>query len=155
MYHSFYMRQNPGSVGKSADVSFFFCDRDYESGGDPDLSVCLTFLFYVGIARIKTKIPNKLKTAPKIRFIAEGMTESAVMSETEIMPETEPGETAGTETDIQNNTEENEVTNMNVQVADVVFSATLEENEAVSALVAMMRERPVVSKIRRSNPVRD
>jgi hypothetical protein len=75
---------------------------------------------------------------------AEGMTESAVMSETEIMPETEPGETAGTETDIQNNTEENEVTNMNVQVADVVFSATLEENEAVSALVKMMRESPVV-----------
>ena len=75
---------------------------------------------------------------------AEGMTESAVMSETEIMPETEPGETAGTETDIQNNTEENEVTNMNVQVGDVVFSATLEENEAVSALVKMMRESPVV-----------
>ena len=75
---------------------------------------------------------------------AESMTESAVMSETEIMPETELGETAGTETDIQNNTEENEVTNMNVQVADVVFSATLEENEAVSALVEMMRESPVV-----------
>ena len=75
---------------------------------------------------------------------AESMTESAVMSETEIMPEREPGETAGTETDIQNNTEENEVANMNVQVADVVFSATLEENEAVSALVEMMRESPVV-----------
>ena len=75
---------------------------------------------------------------------AEGMTESAVMSETEIMPETESGETVGTETDIQNNTEENEVTNMNVQVGDVVFSATLEENEAVSALVEMMRESPVV-----------
>ena len=75
---------------------------------------------------------------------AESMTESAVMSETEIMPETELGETAGTETDIQNNTEENEVTNMNVQVGDVVFSATLEENEAVSALVEMMRESPVV-----------
>ena len=52
---------------------------------------------------------------------AEGMTESAVMSETEIMPETEPDETAGTETDIQNNTEENEVTNINVQIVDMVF----------------------------------
>lgn len=48
------------------------------------------------------------------------------------------------ETDIQNNTEENTVTNMNVQVGDVVFSATLEENEAVSALVEMMRESTVV-----------
>ncbi len=82
--------------------------------------------------------------------VSETMTESAgfdeaeSMTETEIMPETEPGETAGTETDIQNNTEENEVTNMNVQVGDVVFSATLEENEAVSALVEMMRESPVV-----------
>ena len=31
-----------------------------------------------------------------------------------------------------------------MQVGDVVFSATLEENEAVSALVEMMRESPVV-----------
>lgn len=42
------------------------------------------------------------------------------------------------------NGSENTVTNMNVQVGDVVFSATLEENEAVSALVEMMRESPVV-----------
>ena len=34
--------------------------------------------------------------------------------------------------------------NMKVQVGDVVFSATLEENEAVSALVEMMRESTVV-----------
>ena len=53
-------------------------------------------------------------------------------------------ETGAAETDIQNNTEENTVTNMNVQVGDVVFSATLEENEAASALVEMMRESPVV-----------
>ena len=53
-------------------------------------------------------------------------------------------ETDTAETDIQNNTEENKVANMNVQVGDVVFSATLEENETVSALVEMMRESPVV-----------
>ena len=40
--------QNPGSVGKSADVSFFFCDRDYESGGDPDLSICLFLVWHCG-----------------------------------------------------------------------------------------------------------
>ncbi len=45
---------------------------------------------------------------------------------------------------MMNNTEENKVANMNVQVGDVVFSATLEENEALSALVEMMQERPVV-----------
>ncbi len=49
-----------------------------------------------------------------------------------------------TRSNIPNNTEENTVTNMNVQVGDVVFSATLEENEAASALVEMMRESPVV-----------
>ncbi|MCI9176195.1 MAG: hypothetical protein HFH49_14935 [Lachnospiraceae bacterium] len=54
------------------------------------------------------------------------------------------GESSAAETDIQNNTEENKVANMNVQVGDMVFSATLEENEAVSALVEMMRESPVV-----------
>ncbi len=34
--------------------------------------------------------------------------------------------------------------NMKVQVGDTIFSATLEENVAVSALVDMMRESPVV-----------
>ncbi len=43
-----------------------------------------------------------------------------------------------------NETEENKVASMNVRVGDVVFSATLEENEAVSALVEMMRDSPVV-----------
>ena len=60
------------------------------------------------------------------------------------MQETERNETDTAETDIQDNMEENKVENMNVQVGDVVFSATLEENEAVSALVEMMRESPVV-----------
>lgn len=58
--------------------------------------------------------------------------------------ETERNETDTAETDIQDNMEENKVENMNVQVGDVVFSATLEKNEAVSALVEMMRESPVV-----------
>lgn len=40
--------------------------------------------------------------------------------------------------------EENAVMNMNVQVGDTIFSAALEENVAVSALVDMMRESPVV-----------
>ena len=40
--------------------------------------------------------------------------------------------------------EENAVMNMKVQVGDTIFSATLEENAAVSALVDMMRESPVV-----------
>lgn len=58
--------------------------------------------------------------------------------------ETKRNETDTVETDIQDNMEENKVENMNVQVGDVVFSATLEKNEAVSALVEMMRESPVV-----------
>lgn len=41
------------------------------------------------------------------------------------------------------NTEE-ESRNMKVQVGDSVFTATLEENEAVNALVEMMEEAPVV-----------
>ena len=58
--------------------------------------------------------------------------------------ETERNETDTAETDIQDNMEENKVENMNVQVGDVVFSATLEKNEAMSALVEMMLESPVV-----------
>ncbi len=77
--------------------------------------------------------------------VTESTTEStAGISGAEAVPEREPGKTAVPETDVRNNTEENEVTNMNVQVGDVMFSATLEENEAVSALVEMMWESPVV-----------
>ena len=87
----------------------------------------------------------------------ETMSESAIVDESENVEESveaasEAGSVQGTEmnktdtaeTDIQDNMEENKVENMKVQVGDVVFSATLEENEAVSALVEMMRESPVV-----------
>ena len=87
------------------------------------------------------------ETMPESIMVDENETaaESAeATSEAESVQETEMNETGAAETDIQNNTEENTVTNMNVQVGDVVFSATLEENEAVSALVEMMRESTVV-----------
>ena len=87
----------------------------------------------------------------------ETMSESTIVDESENVEESveaasEAGSVQGTEmnktdtaeTDIQDKMEENKVENMKVQVGDVVFSATLEENEAVSALVEMMRESPVV-----------
>ena len=74
---------------------------------------------------------------------SENMTESAADTEDgETVPEMEMSETVGTEADIQNGAEE-AVMNMKVQVGDAVFSATLEENEAVASFVEMMRENPV------------
>ena len=74
---------------------------------------------------------------------SENMTESAADTEDgETVPEMEMSETAGTEADIQNGAEE-AVMNMKVQVGDAVFSATLEENEAVASFVEMVRENPV------------
>ena len=74
---------------------------------------------------------------------AENMTESAAdTGDGETVPETEMSETAGTKADIPNGSEE-AVMNMKVQVGDAVFSATLEENEAVASFVEMMRENPV------------
>ena len=69
---------------------------------------------------------------------------AANISEAKSVQETEMNEAGGMETDIQNDGEENAVMNMKVQVGDTIFSATLEENVAVSALVDMMRESPVV-----------
>ena len=69
---------------------------------------------------------------------------AADISEAKSVQETEMNEAGGMETDIQNDGEENAVMNMKVQVGDTIFSATLEENAAVSALVDMMRESPVV-----------
>ena len=87
------------------------------------------------------------ETMPESTMVDENETAAESVeatSEAESVQETEMNETGAAETEIQNNTEENTVTNMNVQVGDVVFSATLEKNEAVSALVEMMRENPVV-----------
>ena len=73
------------------------------------------------------------------------MAESAAnISEAKSVQETEMNEAGGMETDTQNDGEENAEMNMKVQVGDTIFSATLEENAAVSALVDMMRESPVV-----------
>ena len=69
---------------------------------------------------------------------------AADISEAKPVQETEMNEAGRMETDIQNDGEENAVMNMKVQVGDTIFSATLEENVAVSALVDMMRESPVV-----------
>ena len=76
--------------------------------------------------------------------VAETMSESTIADETESMAErveaaseaesvqeTRINEMDTAETDIQNNMEESKVANMNVQVGDVVFSATLEENEEI------------------------
>ena len=74
---------------------------------------------------------------------AENMTESAAdTGNGQTVPETEMSEKTGTEADIQNGAEE-AVMNMKVQVGDAVFSATLEENEAVASFVEMVRENPV------------
>lgn len=74
---------------------------------------------------------------------AANMTESAAdTGDGETVPETEMSETDGAEADIPNGAEK-AVMNMKVQVGDVVFSATLEENEAVVSFVEMMRENPV------------
>ena len=73
---------------------------------------------------------------------SEAVSEMKTASET--VPETE---TTGGEADVRNGVEEGTVMNMNVQVGDAVFSATLEENEAVTAFVEMMRESSVVIRM--------
>lgn len=99
------------------------------------------------VAMDSTKTADETKTMSENIIVdgSENVAESMEDArEAESVKETGRNETDTAETDIQNNTEENKVANMNVQVGDVVFSATLEENEAVSELVEMMREGPVV-----------
>lgn len=97
------------------------------------------------VAMDSTKTATETMSESIIVDGSENVVESMEdVREAESVKETGRNETDMAETDIQNNTEENKVANMNVQVGDVVFSATLEENEAVSALVEMMQERPVV-----------
>lgn len=56
----------------------------------------------------------------------------------------EPAQPRQTTPGTQGGTEEEAERKMNVQVGDAVFSATLENNEAVSEWMAMMQESPVV-----------
>ena len=79
---------------------------------------------------------------------AESMTGvAAAESEAGTIPETAPEMgTAGADAGTRNgsNVEGETIMNMNVQVGDALFSATLEENEAVTAFVEMMGEGSVV-----------
>lgn len=82
---------------------------------------------------------------------AESMTGvAAAESEAGTIPETAPEMgTAGADAGTWNgsNVEGETIMNMNVQVGDALFSATLEENEAVTAFVEMMGEGPVVIRM--------
>ncbi len=91
-------------------------------------------------------IETKMEEIPEssISNVGEDMTESVTdTGKTESMQEIEVHKEDNIETDTQDNMEDT-VMNMNVQVGDVVFSATLEKNEAVDAFVEMMQENPVV-----------
>lgn len=64
-------------------------------------------------------------------------------AETEIETETEEEAADMSSSDETDNEEGIGVMTMNVQVGDVSFTAALEENDAVSALIEMMEEGPV------------
>lgn len=65
--------------------------------------------------------------------------------QTETVEDTEePAQPQQTASGGQSSAEEDTEMKMNVQVGGAVFSATLENNEAVSELVAMMQKSPVV-----------
>lgn len=71
--------------------------------------------------------------------------EEGSKQQTETVEDTEePTQVQQTVSGEQDNSEEDTEMKMNVQVGGAVFSATLENNEAVSELVAMMQESPVV-----------
>ncbi len=72
---------------------------------------------------------------------SDGEELSSMDSAQEEYPETE-GQSDGNEA--AEETAEEETLNMKVQIGDSVFIATLEENEAVNALIGMMKEAPVV-----------
>lgn len=73
-----------------------------------------------------------------------GQTGASISAPESSRTESMPQSAVHQETESANDGEENAVMNMKVQVGDTIFSATLEENVAVSALVDMMRESPVV-----------
>lgn len=72
--------------------------------------------------------------------------ETTTSSESEGSADGTAPESQGTENIL--NKEENIEMKMNVQVGDTAFTATLEENEAVDALVKMMEQRAVTIQMR-------
>ncbi len=106
--------------------------------------LCFTVAVFFMTACVKTDTQTQIPANQSESSMTESASQSDPAEGLGNVPEMKPDETSGTETNIQNNTEENIVENMNVQVGDVVFSATLEENEAVTAFVEMMQENPIV-----------
>ena len=70
--------------------------------------------------------------------------QSAPMSSVPPDSAAEPSQTPSPEPAEDTALEENAIVEMNVQVGDKTFTATLEQNAAVDALVDMMRDAPVV-----------
>ncbi len=106
--------------------------------------LCFTVAVFFMTACVKTDTQTQIPANQSESSMTESASQSDPAEGLGNVPEMKSGETSGTETNIHNNTEENIVENMNVQVGDVVFSATLEENEAVTAFVEMMQENPIV-----------
>lgn len=103
----------------------------------------LTFLvFFLAACGTEREQPYMASTAENTvsSEIAEPE-ESTASGQSESEEPVQPQQTAPNG---QGSTEEDTEMKMNIQVGGAVFSATLENNEAVSELVAMMQESPVV-----------
>lgn len=94
---------------------------------------------------LETTEPEESTASEPSESEESSASEEELEQQTEIVENTEesaqPQQTAPGE---QRSTEENAEMKMSVQVGGAVFSAMLENNEAVSELVAMMQESPVV-----------
>lgn len=125
--------------------------------------VLLTFLvFSLAACGAESEQPNMASTAENTVSSESTEQEESTASEpleseepsaseeeseqqTETVEDTEePAQPQQTASSGQNSAEEDTEMKMNVQVGGAVFSATLENNEAVSELVTMMQESPVV-----------
>lgn len=108
-------------------LSMSGCANTQESNADTSVSE---------VAESNDVVENEV-TTPDLGEQETSFTDTVQDGDSETEEQSDGNETA------EENAEE-ETSNMKVQIGDSVFTATLEENEAVNALVEMMEAAPVV-----------
>lgn len=109
----------------------------------PVCGLCLLLLAGCGHSQPSSEISNTSE-APEISEISEASETPEMSESSELSENSEEAESVIPEqTEAENSGEEDSEMKMNVQVGDSVFTAVLEENEAVDALVEMMEDGPV------------
>lgn len=110
------------------------------------ISYLLVIFCAFGFISCKDEGISSVTTVAETSVLAESQTQAIADTQTEVQAETQPIISETTVTESVTETEEM-INKMNIQVGDTVFTSTLEDNQAVSELLSILSEGPLVLEL--------